>query len=249
MLVSEYALVRAGDDWEGFRDVYEVDSRPVGERQDRLQKLFLDSPEHALRQARQIADESARYNMGNIRRNFNTPTMALLFLHEKYRGRFRFKKGGEDRIDGAAVWKIKYEEVQRPSIIRTSAGKDMPVDGTFWIDPQGGRVLKSHMQMKIETRLGSANTDTLGGVSAPPGRTDPTRRNEWDRRVNSSASVTVTYKTDAKLGFLVPAEMLETYEGPWKDSLTSAEGTTKINCRATYSDFKRFDTSNQIIIK
>ena len=243
MLVSEYALVRVGDDWEGFRDVYEVDSRPVGERQDRLQKLFLESPENALRQGRQIADESARYNMGNIRRNFNTPTMALLFLHEKYRGRFRFKKAGEDRIDGAAVWKIKYEEVQKPSMIRTSAGRDMPVDGTFWIDPLDGRVLKSHMQMKIETRLGSANTDTVGGISTP------TRRNEWDRRVNSSASVTVTYKADASLGFLVPAEMLETYEGPWKDSLSSAEGTSKINCRATYSDFKRFGTANKLIIK
>jgi hypothetical protein len=239
MLVSEYALVRAGDDWEGFRDVYEVDSRPVGERQDRLQKLFLASPESALRQGREIADESARYNMGNIRRNFNTPTMALLFLHEKYQGRFKFKKAGEDRIDGVPVWKIKYEEVRKPSMIRTSAGKDMPVDGTFWIDPLDGRVLKSHMQMKTEAHLGSANTDIVGGM----------RRNEWDRRVNSSASVTVTYRADTRLGFLVPAEMLETYEGPWKSSVSSAEGTSKINCRATYSDFKRFDTANKLIIK
>ena len=89
----------------------------------------------------------------------------------------------------------------------------------------------------------------LGGTTAAPRGTDPTRRNEWDRRVNSSASVTVTYKTNAALGFLVPDEMLETYEGPWKDSLSSAEGTSKINCRATYSDFKRFDTANRLIIK
>lgn len=243
MLVSEYALVRIGDDWEGFRDVFNVDSRPVNERHDRLEKLFLESPEGAVRQARQIADESARYNMGNIKRNFNTPTMALLFLQAKNLGRFKFKKNGEDKVAGIAVWKVRFEEVKKPTIIRTAAGRDMPLDGTFWINPEDGRVLKSHMQMKSDTKLGGPNTDTLG-VGARGAQ-----RDQWDRTVHSSASVTVTYKPDAHLGLLVPAEMLETYEGPWKSSIGDEQGTSKINCRATYSDFKRFETGNKVIIK
>jgi hypothetical protein len=252
MLVSEYALVRIGDDWEGFRDVFNVDSRPVGERRDRLEKLFLESPGGAVRQARQIADESARYNMGNIKRNFNTPTMALLFLQEKNLGRFKFKKNGEDKVAGVAVWKVRFEEVKKPTIIRTAAGKDMPVDGTFWIDPTDGRVLKSHMQMKSETKLGGPNSDVVGvaiNQGDPMSSARGTKRDPWDRAVHSSASVTVTYSPDEHLGLLVPAEMLETYEGPWKSSLGSEEGTSKINCRATYSDFKRFETGNKVIIK
>jgi hypothetical protein len=251
-LVSEYALVRVGDDWAGFRDVFNVDSQPVRERSDRLQKLFLESPEGAARRARQIDDESARYNMGTIKRNFNTPTMALLFLRQENVGRFKFKKNGEDKVAGVAVWKVRYEEVKRPTFVRTSAGKDMPVDGTFWIDPNDGRVLKSHMQMKSDARLGGPNSDTVGiainkGDEMVGAR--GTRRDQWDRAVHSSASVTVTYKPDAHLGLLVPAEMLETYEGPWKSSIGNEEGTSKINCRATYTDFKRFETANKVTIK
>jgi VWFA-related protein len=39
--VSEFALVRVKDDWLGYRDVVEVDGKPVRDRQDRLQQLFL----------------------------------------------------------------------------------------------------------------------------------------------------------------------------------------------------------------
>ena len=106
-----------------------VDGQPVGERQDRLQKLLLNTPDGAMRQARQIADESARYNLGQVKRNFNTPTMALVLLQAKNLGS-RFK-AGEDRVSGCGrVEDQLQEEVKKPTIIRTSAGNDMPIDGT-----------------------------------------------------------------------------------------------------------------------
>ncbi len=79
-LASEFALVRSKDDWDGFRDVYEVDGKPVPDRHDRLLKLFMQSPAAAIEQSRKIAAESARYNMGSIQRNFNVPTTALFFV-------------------------------------------------------------------------------------------------------------------------------------------------------------------------
>jgi hypothetical protein len=62
--------------------------------------------------------------------------------------------------------------------------------------------------------------------------------------MRSTASVTVTYRADTNLGFMVPTEMLETYEGPRASTLGVGDGTTKINCRATYDDFRRFEAKS-----
>jgi hypothetical protein len=47
---------------------------------------------------------------------------------------------------------------------------------------------------------------------------------------------------------LLPAEMRETYEGPWVGRTTGREALTKVSCVATYSDFKRFETSGRVVI-
>lgn len=233
-LVSDFAIVRIQDDWLGFRDVRQVDGKTVSDQQDRLQKLFLESPGTALHDAREIADESARYNIGAIQRNFNTPTMALFFLQGSTQARFKFRKTGEDTVSGVSVWKVRFDEHQRPTIIRTRQGKDMPLTGTAWIDPTDGRVLKTHMQIESEARL--------GGVNSAIDENPRPRGSVADTRTRSSASMTVTYKTDTALGLLVPSEMLETYEGPRANALSVADSTTKINCRATYTAFRRFET-------
>lgn len=235
ILESEYLIVRVDDDWLGFRDVHTVDGKEVADRQDRLQTLFLGSPGTALVDARRIADESARYNVGAIQRNLNTPTMALYFLQAGNQIRFKFEKKGQDVIGGVAVWKVHFKETRRPTIVKTSSGKDMPVSGTFWIDPDTGRVLKTHMEIQLDTRVGV--TSNVVGDDAPR------RGGPAVDHVQSSASVTVTYKQEPRLGLLVPAEMLETYEGPRLNSMSNTTGTTTINCRATYSDFRRFQTT------
>ena len=43
--------------------------------------------------------------------------------------------------------------------------------------------------------------------------------------------------------------MLETYEGPSLNTFTGNEEINKINCSATYSDFKRFETSGRVLPK
>jgi hypothetical protein len=51
------------------------------------------------------------------------------------------------------------------------------------------------------------------------------------------------------MGLLVPAEMLETYEAPAVNRFTGREEISRINCRATYSDFKRFETGARVVPK
>jgi VWFA-related protein len=240
-LVSEFALVRVKDDWLGFRDVFEVDGKPVGDRQDRLAGIFLKGMADAVTQSRKLTEESARYNLGAMQRNFNVPTMALFFVQPANAGRFRFRKDGVASVNGTDCWRLRYDETKRPTIIRTSAGKDMPVSGALWIDPRTGAIHKTQMELSAEATIG--------------GTTRERDRAPWDtdggsplRRVKSTVSISVTYKTDPKLGILVPAEMIEIYEGPALNRFTGAEGISKVNSRATYSDFKRFETSATLTI-
>ncbi len=58
-----------------------------------------------------------------------------------------------------------------------------------------------------------------------------------DERAHSFAVIIVEYRTDAKLGILVPAHMSESYR----------ESVTTISAEATYSNFRRFQTSGRIV--
>lgn len=241
--VSEFALVRIKDDWLGYRDVYQVDGKTVGDRQDRLLQLFQKTPATAVDQGRRIADESARYNAGGMQRNFNVPTMALFFLHPSNAKRFRFDLVGTETIDGTLASKIRYRETQKPTIIRTSAGKDMPVGGIFWIDPVKGRILKTSLEITGEAQLGARSGSMAGAYT-----NKAVRPGEWaDGRVDTYSRVSTTYKLDERIGLLLPAEMVEEYQGVSRNQATGEDRITKINCRATYSDFKKFETGGRIV--
>ena len=94
-LLAEFALFKTRDatGWVGFRDVIEVDGKPIPDRQDRLQALLRAGTPDVL-EARRIADESARFNIGPTRRNFNEPTAALFFLLPASQARFAFTRKG-----------------------------------------------------------------------------------------------------------------------------------------------------------
>ena len=73
---SDLFLVRAAgtEGYVPYRDVFEVDGQPVRDRGERLLKLFQDPSDANTRQAGQIMEESARYNLGSrIKRNINVP--------------------------------------------------------------------------------------------------------------------------------------------------------------------------------
>jgi len=55
------------------------------------------------------------------------------------------------------------------------------------------------------------------------------------------AELTVAYRPDARLGLLVPVEMHESY------GFAGAGPDQRIECTATYADFRRFETSGRVI--
>ena len=100
-LVSEFLLLQIENSsaWAGFRDVFRVNGRQLRDRQDRLISLFQnDGMASAIGQARRIAMESARYNLGPAR-TFNVPTLALFYLHPTRVARSEFTKRDEGCAD------------------------------------------------------------------------------------------------------------------------------------------------------
>ena len=142
-----------------------------------------------------IISESARYNIGGITRNINTPLMSLMFLDAANQPRFRFKHvenskpvfgdQGDQAANEAPVFRVSTEmwTVDIPGTPRQHHHQ-----GARRQQPAGARTLldQSIERQRADQRL---IVDT-GGVIA---------------------TVTVSYQSEPLMGFLVPVEMRESY--------------------------------------
>ncbi len=145
---SDFILVQLGMDGEGwmpFRDTYEVKGRAVRKRDDRLLKLFTKNDKSRFDKAAEIANASAKYNLGNVTRTINIPLLGMMFLHPRVNERFEFTDGGEENVGGRILRKAIFKEGARPTLIKTTRGRDLPLDGQIWIDPFSGAVVKTEM--------------------------------------------------------------------------------------------------------
>ena len=142
-LRSDMLLVRAsaGDRWMQFRDVFEVDGKPVRDRAERLAKLFLQPSASGQKQVEDITAESARYNIGGVNRNVNLPVLALAVLETPNRAWFSFTGGRKS----GGTFELEYQEERSGTLIRTTGDQAMPARGRFIIDLATGRVLSSEM--------------------------------------------------------------------------------------------------------
>ncbi len=215
-LRSDLLLLKTFDanDWLQYRDVYEVDGTAVRDRQERLADLYREDSMSSLALMRTILDASARYNIGNIVRNVNTPLFALKYLLASNQRRFTFKRTANATAGPATtdpeqagafrlsteVWAIAYQEKKPDTMIRTEARRDFPSRGRFWIEPASGRVLMS--ELMLENR-------------------------------HIKAVIDVSYQSEPLLGLLVPIEMREHYEGARLHSV--------IECRAVYGKFRQIN--------
>jgi hypothetical protein len=136
-------LIKVGPplEWQIFRDVFQVDGRPVRDRDGRLARLFLAPAATARAQARRIEDESARFNISNVGRILNVPGLPLVFLQPAIQPRFRFTFDRQDGGDG--VWIVRYEEQARPTVFQHNATEDNPSVGRLWIDVETGEVVRT----------------------------------------------------------------------------------------------------------
>jgi hypothetical protein len=223
-LISDFLLVRPSDvdRYVEFRDVFSVDGTLVRDREERLSKLFLTASTADVDRLRDIITESARYNIGDIPRNVNTPMLTLFFLQPETQRQFRFSRleEGRPQLTGPGapgtretavfrvtteMWVIAFRETARPTIIRTTTGRDFPAEGRLWIDPGSGAVRMSELVMN---------------------------------NAEISAMINVSYQSEPLLGFLVPVEMREQYRAR----------NERVEGVATYGRFRQFRVKTGEII-
>jgi len=96
-------------------------------------------------QAQRVMIDSTRYNLGEVRRNINIPTLAVLFAQPSVAVRFAFEREADETVDGRAAWVFSYREQMQPTLIRTLKEHDLPLTGRLWIEPDSGVILKTNM--------------------------------------------------------------------------------------------------------
>lgn len=181
-LTAEFAIVKAAGavGWIGFRDVVEVNGEAVVDRRDRLLRLLSDANGDTA-EATRISNESARYNIGPISRNFNVPTTALFFFHPANLPRFTFKIRGRKKIEDIETVVLEFKETRRPSMVMTRQGKDVPCEGTVWVSPADGTIVRTLVTFKgfaddralQEIRDKSGNTAPVRPHAPPPPQSPP----------------------------------------------------------------------------
>ncbi len=146
-LRSDLVLVRlaGSDEWVSFRDVFEVDGKPVRDRDDRVRRLFIDDPAAAVVTARRIAEESARLSLAPFYRETADPMLPLRFLERGNRARFEFSLHADETIEGLRAARIDYVETQVPTFIQYE-GIDTPASGSLWVQADSGRLLKGTLK-------------------------------------------------------------------------------------------------------
>ena len=186
-LVADFAIVKVAGTrgWQGFRDVIEVDGSPLADREGRLVRI-LTQPGPAYDEARRLLDESARFNIGPITRDFNVPTTTLFFFTADNLERFKFSAV---KADASGIWEIAFRETARPTLIRTPAGRPVASSGTLWVNAADGTVVRTRLHVEGFARTESAS-----------------------KRPRGSGSVDVTYQRVPALEMWLPASMDEDFE-------------------------------------
>lgn len=143
-LRSDYLLVRSPRNEQNFmtfRDVVEVNGKPVQNQQERLAKLFLKPSEDSVAQANAIAAHSERYIPPTT-----DPLLALVFLQREYQTRFLYTLGERDPAYGPDVQRINFVETGSPTLLRRTDDSDLPARGTVWVSEATGHVFRTQLQ-------------------------------------------------------------------------------------------------------
>jgi hypothetical protein len=180
-LKSDLLMVKpqGADRWLQFRDVFEVDGKPVRNRSERLLDLFVNPTASTKSHAERIVEESARYNVGLIERNINVPMLALTMLLPENAGRFQFKPA--TKLDGELIKRpdvslsvVEFQERRKGTMIHGPGNADMPASGRLWIDSKTGRIAMTELSVDtgsvratIGVRYQAPASGPLAGVMLP----------------------------------------------------------------------------------
>jgi hypothetical protein len=204
-----------------FRDVVEVDGKPIPGRASRLATLFLrESGATAIEKANKILAESAVYNIG-ARRTINVPTLALSLLRPDNQRHFRYRLRGKGRRSGREVVEVEFEYTSATPLVSRTSQEGLPADGRYFIDPADGTVLATELVLRFPGSSASARINVA--YELDPGL-----------KLFVPAEMKERYADSGVL--LTPADLIESRKG----SLTPRVFGGVTQTEARYSKYRQF---------
>jgi hypothetical protein len=164
LLSDVLAVQLEQEQWLTYRDVAEVDGDAVRQRTDRVRELFMTPAAARADQFRRIASESARYNLGDLRRELNLPTVTLSLLRRANHPRFEFKRVKDESIDDARAACCRSAR-RRGRRCSTPNSGDIFISGRVWLDQADGRVRRTELRF----RSGIAEAPHIASTCGPRG--------------------------------------------------------------------------------
>ncbi len=208
--------------WLDVREVHAVDGSASANGSERLQDI-LSHPEDRLSRLRHLRDEGARFNIGNIERNFNEPTFVLQFLDRSSQYRFEFERAGETHIHGIPTDKVTFVETFKPSFITGEEARDLLVSGSIWIASRTDDIIRTQLLVRDPTANTAAEVTVDFSYEPRLRMSIPTRMTEhYDQRI--------LVRTKALTG-----------------GMTVVTREERIACSASYDQFRRFETSGRLV--
>lgn len=189
---SEMLFVRGEQQamWLAVRNVLTVKDKgywvldPVPGSKERIDRALKDTSPGQLSRLRVLADEGARFNLGHIYRNFNTPALALQFLAPEFQSRFTFRVAGREKVAGNQAVKLEFTERGSPTVIALNDKSQLLSSGVVWVGEADGAVLRTRLTLKAPQTAEGPGLD---------------------------ATISVGYRRDTKLEMWVPSYMEEEY--------------------------------------
>ena len=139
-LRSDFLLVKyPGEErrYQTFRDVLEVDGRPVRDQQARITQLFLEPFASAVKRAEEI--EVASFRQSLRRGRLVDPLQTIAYLQAFYQPQWEFTVASADSRAGAEVIELNFTQI-------TPAGQSLiPLRGKALVTEQTGRVIRTEL--------------------------------------------------------------------------------------------------------
>jgi hypothetical protein len=130
-----------GSGWMVFRDVLDVDGKPVAGERGRLATVAADPSREALADAMRRTAASARYHIGLVARTITVPTAALTYLRRENQPHSTFAFDGMKTIGKLSVALVTFAATdEQPATDDATTTK-----GRAWIEPESGRIVRSEI--------------------------------------------------------------------------------------------------------
>ena len=131
-----------------FRDVREVDGKPIRDKEDRMTRMFVQPFDNAVRRARDIHRDGLRFNIDNGR--MMDPLTVIGYLQLEYQGGFRLTRGDIARDLGPDVRVI--------DLVPTAARGRTANAARAWISESTGEIFKTELRSGFGARAQTTTT-------------------------------------------------------------------------------------------